>query len=528
MRHLPRRTFVQGLGATIALAPAALRSTTARAAAAPRALTHIDPSRMITAEKARAWHEVKAAKGGPTASGSPSWRHFLEFTERELRDRGVVDVVRNAWSYERWFTAEWPGNDHWSLGIAGKRVPVAAYGAYSGMTGPRGVTAPLIVYHEGMSPTDARDKILVVPPGMDGPAGNEFAAALRQARGADYEYLSDVETFDDPREPRKVGRAWSPFGKLNVDSFVPFVSEARAAGMLFGVDLPYDVLAGVSNFRVPARYDTPTLFLDRAVAADAIAAARRDQSARLKLIAQTEQAETYQLLGCLPGRDYGTPADAQILLITHTDGPSISQENGALGILGMVHYFSQVPRAERPRTLLIFLDNRHFMPGAEAAFADVSYPARHPDAFQHVVAAIGVEHLGQMEYDVQDDRTFRPDGLEELSSVWVTNNQRLVDVAITAVNDNRLRRVQVQCPGRPGRHGAPQGPWFGLGRIANQLGVPGAATMGSMTAYWSTRARLDALDADHFVTQVATISQIAGALMKADVRQLAAADKPPQ
>jgi len=212
------------------------------------------------------------------------------------------------------------------------------------------------------------------------------------------------------------------------------------------------------------------------------------------------------------------------MLITHTDGPSISQDNGALGILGMVHYFSKIPRAERPRTLLIFLDTRHFMPGAEAAFAAQDYAAKHPEVYRPVVAAMGIEHLGQMEYVEQPGKPFHPTGLEELSNVWVSNNQRLVDLAIDAVKDNNLKRVQVQCPGRPGAHGSPQGPWFGLGRIANRLGVPGAAMMGSMTAYWSTRARIDALDADHFVTQVATLSQIAGALMVADMRALGASE----
>jgi hypothetical protein len=525
MEQLPRRTFIRGLGAAVALGPAALRSSAAMARGAHPHLTRIDAQSMIGAQQAHAWHVAKDSRGGPTPAGSPSWKHFLEFTERELRARGVVDIIRNAWTYQRWFTTEWPHDENWTLHLDGQKVRVASYGAYSGMTDTNGVTAPLIAYRPGMSPQRVRGKIVVVPAGVDGPDGNEFTAVLKRAQGADYETLSDAETFTDPLAPRAAGRRLSPFGKLSVDSFVPFLREGGAAGMLFLVDLSYDVLAGVSNFRVPARYDTPTLFLDRQAAPQVTAAAGAGSSATLRLIAHTEQAETYQLLGYLPGRNYGTPDDEQIMLVTHTDGPSISQDNGALGILGMVHYFSKIPRAERPRTLMIFLDTRHFMPGAEAAFAEQDYAARHPKIHKPVVAAIGIEHLGQMEYVEQPPgKPFQPNGLEELSTVWVSNNQRLVDLAIGAVRDNHLKRVQVQCPGRPGSHGGPQGPWFGLGRIANRLGVPGAATMGSMTAYWSTRARIDALDADHFVAQVATMSQSAGALMVADMRALAAAE----
>jgi hypothetical protein len=107
--------------------------------------------------------------------------------------------------------------------------------------------------------------------------------------------------------------------------------------------------------------------------------------------------------------------------------------------------------------------------------------------------------------------------LAELSTIWVTNNQHLVDIAIKAAKDNDLKRVQVQCPGHKGLHGGEQGPWYGLGNIARTLGVPGISTMGSMTAYWSTKTRMDYLDVKHFINQVATMSQLCGELMTADV-----------
>ena len=108
-----------------------------------------------------------------------------------------------------------------------------------------------------------------------------------------------------------------------------------------------------------------------------------------------------------------------------------------------------------------------------------------------------------------------------MSSIWVTNNQKLVDLAIRAVTDNKLTRVQVQSPGRPGKHGRDQGPWYGLGGIARRLQIPGYGTMGLLSAYWTTRARLDYLDADHFVAQVATLSQICGGLMTAEIAEIA-------
>ena len=231
---------------------------------------------------------------------------------------------------------------------------------------------------------------------------------------------------------------------------------------------------------------------------------------------QTEPAEPYQFFGYLPGKNYQSPYDQQVLLITHTDGPSISQENGALGILSVVKYFSRIPQSERPRTLMIFYDCRHYMPGAERAFAAQDYAASHPEIYKHVIAAMGIEHLGQIQVS-EDGGKYHRTGQMEMSSVWITNSQHLVDIAIKAVKDNHLKRVQVQCPGRKGIHGGEQGPWYGLGGIARRIGVAGASTMGSMSAYWSSKARLDYLDVPHFINQMATMSQICGELMTAEV-----------
>jgi len=42
------------------------------------------------------------------------------------------------------------------------------------------------------------------------------------------------------------------------------------------------------------------------------------------------------VIGYLPGKDYGTPQDQQILLSTHTDAMSLVEEDGAFGMLGFV------------------------------------------------------------------------------------------------------------------------------------------------------------------------------------------------
>jgi hypothetical protein len=222
------------------------------------------------------------------------------------------------------------------------------------------------------------------------------------------------------------------------------------------------------------------------------------------------------LIAYLPGRNFNTPQDEQIMFTTHTDGPSISQDDGGFGLLGVAEYFSKIPEKQRPRTLMFFFDNRHYMPGAERAFAKENWLEQHPELWNKVVATIGMEHLGQLEFSEQGE-TFKPTGLVEHSRLHATNNDKLIELAIKAVKDNGLRRVTVEQVDRPGIHGASQGAWLGLGAVGRTRGLPAFATMGDMGAYWGTSARLSRFDAKHFVDQVATMAQLTGELMVADL-----------
>jgi hypothetical protein len=503
-----RRTFVSGLGAAIALAPGfTLRANTA----GNPALERVNPKFLPDAKTVHAWHAAKDSKGGPTIAGSPSWHNYLELLEKELRACGVVDIFHNPIPYTRWHTTEFPDDSNWSLHVDGKKMRVASYGANSGQTPADGATGELVVYKQGMSADALRGKIAIVV---------KSRAESNPRPTDDYEYLSDPGTFKNPLIPRAEEAAVSPFPIMGLGAAQKALIEAGAAGALIVMPLSFDAISGIYTFGVPALHQMPSLYLDQETGNEIIAAAGKQ--ATLRLIAQTEQAEPYQFFGYLPGRDYKTERDQQILLITHTDGPSISQENGGIGILSLVKYFSHIPQSERPRTLMIFYDCRHYMPGAERAFAAQDYAASHPDVYKQVIAAMGIEHLGQMQVS-EDGGHYHRTRLVEMSSVWITDNQNLVDLAIKAVKDNHLKRVQVQCPGRKGIHGGEQGPWYGLGGIARRIGLPGASTMGSMCAYWSSKARLDYLDVPQFISQIATMSQICGDLMTADVDSIKSA-----
>jgi len=97
----------------------------------------------------------------PTFSGSPAWHRYMRFVEQQLKQFGVVDLVRNAWTYPRWFTSDSPGDRNWTLVSDGEPVRVAAYGPYSGSTGPDGVTAELVYYDPANPPKSVQGRIVV-------------------------------------------------------------------------------------------------------------------------------------------------------------------------------------------------------------------------------------------------------------------------------------------------------------------------------------------------------------------------------
>jgi hypothetical protein len=513
MSRIDRGAFLKAIGA-LALAPGIRLRAAKTGTRAHPALTRVNRRFLPTAGEVRSWHAIKDSKGGPTLTGSPSWHNYVEMLEKEWRTLGVTGIFRNPIRYTRWYTTEFPDDSNWSLHVDGKKIRVANYGCYSGHTSDNGVTGGLVVYRPGMPDEALRGKIAVIV--------KEPSPGL--SRGTDdYEYLSNADTFPNSLKPYDDEAALSPFPIMGLGAAQEPLIRAGAAGAVIVMPLPYEAAAGLYTFFVPALHQLPTLCLDRNAGAEIAAAASAGKQATLRLIAMTEQAEGYQLFGYLPGRDYGTPDDRQILLITHTDGPSISQENGGIGILSMVRYFSRIPRAERPRSLMLFYDCRHFMPGREVAFANQDYAFGHPDVYGKVIASMGIEHLGQLKVEEGPGRPFHFTNVPDLTTVYTTNNGHMVDLAIAAVKDNHVPRTQVQTPGRKGLHGGEQGPWYGLGSIANRNRIPGVAAIGALTGYWTSTARLQHLDANLFLAQMASMCQVCGNLMLADLESIKSA-----
>lgn len=239
-------------------------------------------------------------------------------------------------------------------------------------------------------------------------------------------------------------------------------------------------------------------------------AARSGRSATLRLRATTEPAEAYFLSAVLPGRHYGSDEDEMVLLVTHSDGPNLTQENGALAILSVVDYFAKLPQLERRRSLLVLIDPQHYMPGRHL----VDWYALHPEQDRSIVASIGVEQFGQREYAERDGELVLS-GRPEATLIFAQDNPRLVAAAVDAVQAENLPRTVVRVPPRG------QGQWAGLGDVALKRHIPGFGTSTDMGAYWSTAPGIESFDAELCFRQTAVLVRLTDLLMSSELADIA-------
>ena len=490
--------------------------------------TNLDPAWVVTADEGYEWASVKN-DNLPTLTGSPEWLNYMAFLEEKLLEYGVVDTWKNSWEFERWDTSD-DSSDR-SLSSDGSPVRVANYGAYSGSTGPDGMTAEMIYYDHDNPPESIAGKIVVIPtrPHPEKPFPEEY---LINYTYNDYEYATDAETlpppfeFVDPAESFTFDIWWQLAQRLDR---IP--KDGNAAGAVIVYDMAFARTKGLYTFGVPTLYDSPTLIVSREDGAKVIEDAKAGKSATLRLEASLEPAEAYQLIAYLPGKDYGTPDDEQIVLINHTDGPSITQDNGALGLLAIVKYFSHIPQEHRPRTLTVYLDCRHYIPGMEPAHSEPAWLNRYPEAREKIVGLVQAEHMGEMDYR-EVDGVVEPTGYAEQSYLWSRNNPILIDAAITAVKKYGWSRAMVSVPERPGINGGLQQVWWGVGVVGladtgyyscsvwHCIDVPGFGLGGFLGHYWTSDATIDRWNKDLFQSQAATMTELTGVLMTADLEQV--------
>jgi len=278
--------------------------------------------------------------------------------------------------------------------------------------------------------------------------------------------------------------------------------------------------------------NVPTLCLDRVNGVKVLADAQAGKTATLTLNASFQNATSQYVIGWLPGKDYGTARDEQILIATHTDAMSLVEEDGALGMLGIMHYMNHIPQSSRPKTLIFWFDTRHFMPGAEGAWSQYDYYLENPSLLKPIKFTLAMEHMGGRSTIETgpggNDYDYAPGGPN--SGALITsfidifnNNLWLVDTVKHAAEDNHWPRVAASdggiAPGVNGGYMKTVNSPLNKGRSYTP-NIPGIGLAGDWPGAWTqtysqvdTEAGPNGFDKDYFVQQVAGLTQLAGEFM---------------
>ncbi len=545
MSRTGRRTFLK---AAAGLTAGTVLGRRAQAAAFPK----VDSRFMITPDVAWEWNVFKS-KGGPTYAGGAGWKRYTDFLVSRMQEFGAVDFDSVEIPYDHYIVDDWPDRrtHHYDSGVAVQKLVsdgtpvgvVASYGMTSGFTPPEGVTAPMLYYDHGKPPAEAgiAGKIVVfeTAPYPEPPYSNAF---LDSYTLTDYEWRSPGKwhpLFTPP--PASVTSSYHcrwVWAQLN--RFAAIGIRGRAAGIVVVYDLSPGAAFGLAQRSVytpdgkaglGAKYvNCPTLTLDRVAGAKVIRDAKAAKRATLTLTARFQRDTGKAIIAYLPGRNYGTPQDEQVLLATHTDAMSLIEENGGLGMLGIISYFRHVPKTERARTLAFYFDCRHFMPGGEGSWPQFDYYAIHREKLKSIVATIGIEHMGGKqtietgpggnEYVYSNESPENGGVITSLMDVH-NNNIWMVEAIARAATDNHWPRVDVKSGNTgPGVNGGFQGTVKSPMNKGRAYGIPGIGLAGDWPGGWTqtyaqvdTEAGMHGFDQNYFVQQVAGLSQLAGEFM---------------
>ncbi len=529
-------------------------------------LLKINPAFMITPAQALNWVMMKSQLG-PTYTGSPGGDQWFNFIVTTMQEFGAVDLFFQDIPYTFFTVNDWPDpNTHrYGSGVEieklisnGVPVPVvASYGMTSGGTPDSGITAQMIYYDPSNPPPPASlaGKIVVfktVPypaavPGIN-PPYSYTNAILPNYTYTDYLYQSPGNwsfPMFTPVPPSVSSSYWYRWVWSQLGGFATTAMRGNAAGMIIVYDLSPAGAFGLIQRSVysltgsggagTVYQSVPTLCLDRVNGAKVITDAMAGGTATLTLKANFVPVQGHYVIGYLPGKNYGTPQDEQLLLSTHNDAMSLVEEDGAFGMLSILYYMNHIPQAQRPRTLIFWFDARHFMPGAEGAWSQYDYYLNNPEKLQPIVFTMGMEHMG--------GKTTQETGADGNSYVYSTaapqdggviasfidlnnNNTWLVNTVAKAAQDNSWPRVEASAGGvAPGVNGGFQKQVLSpvnKGRSYSPQ-IPGVGLAGDWPGAWTqeysqldTEAGAHGFDENYFVTQVAGLTQIAGTIMAQD------------
>jgi len=465
----------------------------------------VDTSRFTSVTTLEAWQRALDERG-LRATGSPEHQEYVADLVSRLTALGI-ETWTEAVPIRRWVPTAW------SLALtradsdtdSETPIPVVSYVSYSGATSWSGVTAPLSV-----EPRAGHIGVVQIP--------------LVSMLASDLDSL-DWDAPDQPVRPD----GWNteiPYERvwLSQDLMRTALDEhaaAGAAGLVLVVDTPADLIQNAYLLYDAVPRGIPALFVGREAGRRLAEAHAAGATARLTLEAHTEDGETHNVVGLIPGA-----SDELIVLHSHTDGPNGLEDNGPEAILAMADYLKALGPDELPRGVLILLSTGHF--AIEEAWGVEAFLARHAaDLVPRIAAALSLEHLGALpraeDYPADFDL---PD--HEFGCCFATPHRAIIDAVRGAMERAAVTDALVLRPYVPDQTGnSPDGTsWPGDGcPFWHTAGLPAANFITGPGYTFNVEPTIDRIDIDAlrrqaiaFTEAVLELAHTPQAVLQAGVR----------
>ncbi|KAJ7140324.1 hypothetical protein C8R43DRAFT_1018337 [Mycena crocata] len=416
----------------------------------------------------------------------------------------------------RWWSLSLKLTDGTTMG-----VPTTGYWPYSGNSGLRGVTGPI---HDagsfGLRPNQKGDVKSLNLTGLPAKGGSvlffdnpsptyNYSQPGYGLLGSSVpaEAIPELGNLTNPHWQSAKTLDFTAIKKLGVSAVVTsWVNTSDENGAL--QYLPNDGAPGNGSL-----YDVPALFVGNSTGETIRKLVRRGKvkSATVVLDAPSSWATTETVIGHLAGKAGTTDT---ILVYTHSDGPSIIEENGPILLLTMAEYFAAHPLSIN----LDFVITTGHMAGHH--LNESSWMSERPEMVRNAKAAIVCEHFGAIEWK-DNFKTGKPvyEPTGKFEPMWTMANSSsasnmLHELYMDAFKDTpeTLRMAMVS----PQPDNGAKAQWFGAGG-SSILGHSNIPTIGIITQpdyLWASMVDggWSKLDVDMTITQINVILRLIDSL----------------
>lgn len=274
-------------------------------------------------------------------------------------------------------------------------------------------------------------------------------------------------------------------------------SLGGAAGYISAFNVSREQLQGYYSGHSGTHWLVPGVFTGAEQYATLKSAADRQANASIRIDAVSGVVKVPRLHATLPGASNET-----IVIATHTDGVTYTQENGPAALLTLARYFSTIPRQQRNKTLLFAFEASHLAYQRDsdktlARVLDASYENG------TTVFVIAIEHLGTRELESYPAPNNRPGNVLNYTGkpeaiLWsVGEVQPAIDTVVDIVKTRALDNTVV-ARGFPPANPPGMVPTYssmgGLGSYYTNALIPTMALISGPWSLWAPRFGADALD----------------------------------